>query len=123
MNNKKRQRLRYAAAFVVLLMIECYIALFVRDAFIRPYIGDVLVVVLIYCLIRIVVPVGIKGLPFYVFLLAAAVEISQYFQLAKLLSLDQYKLMHVILGSTFDVKDIICYGAGALLIWLWELFW
>lgn len=121
MNRKRKQRLLFAAAFAILFAIECYIALYVRDAFIRPYVGDILVVVLLYCLIRVVVPWGIKGLPLYVFLFAAGVELLQYFHLTELLSLDQYKLVRIVLGATFDFKDIICYGVGALLIWFMEL--
>ena len=26
----------------------------------------------------------------------------------------------IILGSTFDVKDILCYAAGCLIILVWE---
>ena len=39
----------YAICFAGLFVVETLIALFVRDAFIRPYMGDVLVVILIYC--------------------------------------------------------------------------
>ena len=38
----------YAICFIGLFIVETLIALFVRDAFIRPYMGDVLVVILIY---------------------------------------------------------------------------
>ena len=43
MRNKTNiQRMGYAAAFMLILVIEAGIALFVRDSFIRPYGGDVL---------------------------------------------------------------------------------
>ena len=42
--SKSRQRMGYLAAFVILFLIEAAIALWVHDRFIRPYIGDVLVV-------------------------------------------------------------------------------
>ena len=35
----------YAICFAGLFVVETLIALFVRDAFIRPYMGDVLVVI------------------------------------------------------------------------------
>ena len=62
-----RQRLIYGAAAVVLLAAEILIALFVRDAFVRPYGGDILVTVLICCFLRIFLPDGLKLLPLYVF--------------------------------------------------------
>ena len=47
---KNMKRIGYAIATVVLLLIEVLIAVYVHDAFVRPYIGDVLVVVVIYTL-------------------------------------------------------------------------
>ncbi len=39
---EKQKRLAYLLAFVLLLVVEVCIALFVHDAFVRPYVGDVL---------------------------------------------------------------------------------
>lgn len=112
-NNK---RWNYLAAFILMFMIEAAIALWVHDRFIRPYIGDVLVVVLVYCFVRIFVPDGIRRLPLYVFLFAACVEVLQYFNLVGLLGLEGCRAARIILGSVFDWKDIACYGAGCLIL-------
>lgn len=37
-----KKRLPYIIAFVILLVTEIYIGVFVHDKFIRPYVGDVL---------------------------------------------------------------------------------
>lgn len=37
---------------VLLFIVETLIAIYVHDQFIRPYLGDVLVVILIYCFVR-----------------------------------------------------------------------
>ena len=83
----KNKRLLYAAIFCGLLAIEVCIALFIHDAFIRPYVGDMLVTLLLCCLCRIVVPCKIRLLPLFVFLFAALVELGQYFDLVALLGL------------------------------------
>ena len=119
-NGNMKKRLLYAAAFFLLFLIELLIALYVRDSFIRPYVGDALVTILICFFVRIFIPCGVSKLPFYVFLFAAAVEVSQYFNLVELLSLQQYPVVRTVLGMTFDVKDIVCYGVGCLLFWLLE---
>lgn len=49
----QKQRIKYGAAFLLLLCVEVLIALYVHDDFIRPYIGDVLVVGVVYCFLRI----------------------------------------------------------------------
>ena len=71
------KRIGYAIATVISLLIEVLIAIYVHDAFVRPYIGDVLVVVVIYTFIRIFVPVRCKLLPLYVSIFAALVEVLQ----------------------------------------------
>ena len=42
------KRILYGIATIILLVVEVLIALFVHDSIIRPYLGDVLVVVVIY---------------------------------------------------------------------------
>lgn len=117
---KPNPRVLYALAFAVILITEVLIALFVRDAFIRPYGGDILVTVLICCLIRILFPSGIRLLPVWVFLFAAAVELGQYFDVVTLLGLGENRFFRILLGSTFSWADIICYGAGCVLFFAVE---
>ena len=46
---------------------------------------------------------------------------EQYFRLAELLGLQGNAAARIILGSVFDWKDIACYGAGCLLIQIFEI--
>lgn len=117
----KSKRLYYSIAFLLLFMTEAVIAIYVHDDFIRPYIGDVLVVAVVYCFVRIFVPDGMKYMPLYVFIFAAIVEVLQYFQLVKVLGLEENTFVRIIIGSTFDIKDIFCYFIGFILIVLWEM--
>lgn len=115
-----RKRFLFAGIFCLLFVIEALIALYVRDRFLRPYVGDMLVVALLYFLVRVLFPEGLKRLPLWIFLFAAAVEVSQYFHLADLLGVGHIPAARIILGATFDLKDIACYGAGCLLLALAE---
>ena len=47
------------------------------------------------------------------------VEILQYFNYAQILFGDN-KIAKTLLGSSFDIKDILCYVAGYLIIILIE---
>lgn len=82
-----KRRIVYALIALGLLAVEVLIALFVHDNFIRPYVGDVLVTVLICAFLRIFIPKGVKLLPLYVFVFAAGVEILQYFHIVEVLGL------------------------------------
>lgn len=115
MKNRPSPRILYTLLFSVILIIEILIALFVRDRFIRPYGGDILVTVLLCCLCRIVSPQKPKLMPLYVFLFALCVEIGQYFDFVTLLGLGDNRFFSILLGSTFSFADIICYGIGCIL--------
>lgn len=115
-----KTRAWYALAFFIILAVEVCIALFIRDDFIRPYGGDILVTVLLCCFARIFFPDKIRLLPVWIFLFAAAVEIGQYFDFVTLLGLGGSTFFRILLGSTFSWGDLICYGAGCGLFWIAE---
>ena len=119
-HKKGKQRLLYIGAFVLLLITEVIIALFVRDRFIRPYGGDVLVTVLLCCFVRIFFVSGCRLLPLWVFLFSAAVEIAQLFDPAKLLGLGDIAFFRIVMGSTFSFADLLCYASGCLIFFLAE---
>jgi hypothetical protein len=110
----------YFALTVFLFVVEVLIALFVRDGFVRPYLGDVLVVILMYACIKaffnfstIVVTAG-------VLLFAFAIEFLQYLQIVNKLGLQKSKLISTIVGTSFAWNDIVAYIAGACIILIVE---
>lgn len=109
-------RIQYVIVFSVLFIIEVCIALFVHDDFIRPYLGDVLVVMVIYYFIKIFITKQVRWLPLYVFLFAVIVELLQYFEIVKRLGLENYTFFRVLIGSVFDGKDILCYLIGCIVL-------
>ncbi len=115
-----KKRVVYVGVTIILLLVEVLIALFVHDRIVRPYIGDMLVVVVIYTFIRSWIPDSVRLLPVYVFLFATGVEILQYFNLVELLGMTDNPFLRILLGTSFDVKDIICYAAGCVLVWAVE---
>ena len=110
----KKRRLLYGGLFLALLLIEILIALFVRDTFVRPYLGDVLVTVLLGCFVRIFLPRRLPALPLYVFVFAVAVETAQYFDVVALLGLQDSVFFSTLIGRSFAWEDILCYAVGCL---------
>lgn len=105
-----KQRFIWAAAFLVLLATEVCIALFVHDSFVRPYLGDVLAVVTVYCGARIVFPQRFRWLSAAVMALAVGVELLQLTDFSALFG--EGGFMAILLGSTFDPHDLLCYAIG-----------
>ena len=116
-----RKRLAYGLATLVLLLIEIMIALYVHDKFIRPYVGDVLVVIAIYTFIRIFLPQGDTLLPLYVFIFATGVEFLQLFHIVELLGMGDNRFFRILIGSVFDIKDVFCYAFGCILLEVYEI--
>lgn len=117
---KGRPRLGYALAFCLLLGVEIFIALFVRDRFIRPYVGDILVVGTLYALLRVLLPTGLPWLPAGVTGFAVLVEVGQAFDLVGRLGLGHIPFFRILLGSVFDWADLLCYLLGGALVVLAE---
>jgi hypothetical protein len=115
-------RMIYLIAFFLLVAIEVLIALFVHDRFVRPYIGDVIIIFVIYCFVRMIIPDGIKLLPLYIFIFALAIEIGQYFNYVTLLGLDNNSFFRIFLGTSFSFADIICYAVGGVICFAEEYF-
>lgn len=116
----QKKRAFYLIATIIIFLIEVFIALFVQDSFIRPYVGDMLVVILIYTFLRVIIPEKPRLLPLYVFLFAALVEGLQAIHVVELLGLQDSRFFSVLIGTTFDWKDIACYAVGCVLLGLWE---
>ena len=104
----------------ILFLTEVVIALFVKDTLIRPFVGDVLVVVLIYCFLRIFLQIDYRKVVVAVLLFAFTIEILQYFDYVKLLGLENNRILSVAMGRTFERLDFVAYFAGFLLIVLTE---
>jgi Protein of unknown function (DUF2809) len=112
--------LKYLLFTIILFLTEVVIALFIKDTLIRPFVGDVLVVVLIYCFLRIFLQIDYRKLAFGVLLFAFTIEILQYFDYVRLLGLENNRILSVAMGRTFAVEDFIAYFVGFLLIMLAE---
>ena len=110
----------YFLAALFFFFVEVFIALYVRDNWIRPYGGDVLVVVFLYCLLKTFLKITPTKAILGVLAFAFIVEGLQYFQMLKILSLEQNKIAGVVLGSHFEWPDILAYVIGALFLFAFE---
>lgn len=106
-------KLKNVLYFLVIFLLELYIGLYVKDAIIRPYLGDILVIPLIFSFINIFIKANNKILIKVVFF-AIAIEVLQYFKIVDLLQIHN-KILRIIIGSTYDIKDILCYIIGGML--------
>jgi hypothetical protein len=107
---------RYFVLAILILIIEILIAIYVHDGFIRPYIGDLLVVIFIYCFLKSFVSLSTSKAALYVLLFSYFVEAMQYFRIVQHLGFQRNNLARIIIGTSFDWKDILMYTIGIVTV-------
>ncbi len=110
----------YFMLTVALFIVEVLIATKLKDIFfVRAYLGDVIVVILFYTFIKSFFIIHrnqklIAGIFFF----SCFIEIAQYFNMAEGLGFQRGSLMYIVIGNFFSWIDILCYGAGCVLLFL-----
>jgi len=120
MNKILKFKKLYFLLTIILLIVEILIALYVHDSFIRPYIGDFLVVILIYCFFKSFLDTPVLQTAILVLIFSYLVETLQYFDIVNCIGLQNSKLARIIIGSTFQWIDFIAYTAGIIFVMIVE---
>jgi hypothetical protein len=107
---------QYFILAMLLFLIEVLIAAYLHDKMVRPYVGDFLVVILLYCLVKSFFTVSTLQAAVSVLIFSYIIELSQYFHLVSHLGLQNSKLVATILGSSFEWIDLIAYTAGIAVV-------
>lgn len=110
----------YFGLTVVLLLIEILIAMYVRDDFIRPYFGDFLVVILMYCFLRSFADLNMRLTAMAVLLFSYLIEVLQYLNFVERLGLGNSEIARTLIGTSFAWMDILAYTTGILAVLLFE---
>jgi hypothetical protein len=110
----------YFAWASLIFLIEVLIALFVHDQFVRPYVGDVLVVILLYCFIRAFLNFSVSAVAFFVLAFSFTLEFLQYFNLVGMLGLQNSKIARTVIGTSFAWYDLVAYSVGIAIVLIIE---
>ena len=116
-----RKRLIFIILTVVLLGIEVLIGLF-ADGWVRSYLGDVLVVILLYTICRSVSPERPARwyiLPTAILLFSFVVELLQLWGFCDRLGITN-GFLRTIIGTGFSEVDLVCYCIGIIPCYLAE---
>lgn len=112
--------LKYFVTCLLLFIAEVLIAVYAHDDFIRPYLGDLLVVIWLYTLIKSFIPNNSLLIANGVLVLSFIIEASQYFKLVEILKVQDQLWAQMILGTSFSWLDILSYIIGYGFIILFE---
>ncbi len=106
----------YFILTILLFLTEIAIAIYVHDDFLRPYFGDFLVVILLYCFVKSFVKVSVLVAASLVLIFSFGIEIAQHFNMVEKLGLQHSKIARVVLGNSFAWMDLLAYVLGILTV-------
>lgn len=116
------KRLGFGIASAVLFLIEVLIGMY-ATGWVRNYLGDVLVVILLFTLWRTVKP-DRSGkwyvLPTAILIFAFGVEFLQLWGFCDRLGITN-RLLRIIIGTGFSMEDLISYAIGCIPCYVTEL--
>ena len=109
------RRLIYGLISILLLGIEILIGLF-GQGWVRIYLGDVLVVILLYTIVRTIIPN--KKMPWFIIpsailVFAFIVEFLQLWGFCDRFGITN-ELLRIIIGTGFSTVDLLCYLIGSI---------
>lgn len=111
---------KYFVLTIFLFVIEVLIALYLHDEIIRPYIGDVLVVILLYCMIKSFFKLPVFTVAISVLIFSFCVEFLQYLNIVEILGLQNSRTARIIIGTSFSWIDILTYIVGICIVLIVE---
>jgi len=101
---------------IALLLFEVIIAVFVKDQFFRPFVGDFLVVILLYSTSRALFSFSSLQTAVGVLLIAYCIEFFQYIEILEVLNIKRNVVLDLVFGTQFDWTDILAYSLGVAII-------
>lgn len=110
---------KYFLITLFIFLIEVLIATKLKEYFfIRAYLGDVIVVMLLYTFVKSFLIINETKLILGIFAFSCLIEFAQFFNIAEKLGFQPGSLMYIVIGNSFSWVDILCYAAGCLLLYL-----
>lgn len=111
----------YFLAASLLLLLEIYIAVAVHDKIIRPYAGDFLATIFLFCLAKSFISASNMRVAVAVLLVSYLIEGLQYIHLLTLLGWQHWRVARIVLGNSFEWSDMLAYTLGILLVGLLQV--
>ena len=104
---------------IFIFVVEVLIATELKNIFfVRAYLGDVFVVMLMYYFIKAFFDFNPTKLIVGIFIFSCLIEFAQYFLFGELLGFKDTRIVMIMLGNSFSWIDILCYFAGCAVIFL-----
>lgn len=108
----KKIRLNYLFISLLLLLIEITIAIYAKDEFIRPILGDYLAVILVFYFLAAFRITSENKTALLALSISYIIEVLQFMNILKILQLEEYKILRIVFGTSFSWMDMLAYTLG-----------
>ncbi|CAD7805430.1 hypothetical protein CHRY9390_01365 [Chryseobacterium aquaeductus] len=116
---KLKFKSKYLILTILIFLVEVLVATVLKDQFfIRAYLGDVIVVMLLYTFVKSFLIINDTKLILGILAFSCIIEFAQFFNIAEKLGFQPGSLMYIVIGNSFSWIDILCYAVGCLLLYL-----
>jgi len=106
----------YLIITILLFITEVLIAIYLKRGFIRHTFGDFLVVILLYAFFKSFIPNNHFKIAISVLAFAFLIEFLQLINILEILNLQNNHFIKLILGSTFQISDLVAYSLGIITV-------
>lgn len=104
--------------FILCILI---VVLFSSNPFIRGFLGDAVIVMLLYSVTKSVRDFDSLWLCVGVTVFAYLIEFSQYLKIIPLLGFQENLFTRIVFGSVFDPLDLLAYTIGGIMIYILDI--
>ena len=113
-----RFNIQYFTITFILFIIEVFIAVSLKEGFIRHTVGDYLASILLYCFIKSCSTIKPLLIVLITLFISYSLEWLQFINILETLNLDHYTFIKTLLGSSFSIGDLIAYTLGTATIYI-----
>lgn len=113
-------KFKYALLSFVLFLVEVIIEKYFKDGFVRYYLGDVFIAMLIYLIIRTITNLKQAIVAVVVLIFTFTVEFLQLINILAILEIQKTKFTSIVLGHTYSFYDLTCYLLGVTIVYLMD---
>lgn len=111
----KKRLIYFGISILCFLLCVLIVVSFSHKPVVRGFLGDSIVIVLIFYFIKGIHDFNSFKLMLFTLLLSFIVEFMQFLHIAEVLGLENNMLFRLVFGSVFDVMDLVAYTIGACL--------
>jgi hypothetical protein len=112
----------YILVTVIIVLVEIFIAVFVNDTFFRPYFGDFLASILVFTFLKSFLRINISQAALFGLLFSYFIEFLQLIDFLHISGLENFRLIRIVLGSSFSWFDMLAYTLGIVFVLFLEYY-